>query len=180
MPSKKAMQGKDRGQIEQDVIDPGINMEPLHCESSIYIDRPIGEVFEFLANPSVKPEELTPLEDWVEERDEVRGVGAERRATVEFAARVLEYVARCTEYEPPHRLSSQFEGDLEGNETWQLVSESSGTRVQLTLNFVRPEWTPAYLRDKTTADRWGQMLVDQTLANVKAALEQPAHRANDA
>lgn len=149
-------------------------MEPIHCEGSIYINHPIEEVFEFLANPSVKPEELTPLEDRVEEREEVRGVGAERRATVEFAARVLEYVARCTEYKPPHRLSSRFEGDVEGNETWQLVPEGSGTRAQLTIDFVRPEWTPAYLRNNTTADRWGRMLVDQTLANVKAALEQAA------
>lgn len=148
-------------------------MKPIHCEDSTYIDRPITEVFEFLANPSIKQEKLTPLEDQVIKQNELRGLGAVSRATVEFAARQLEYLTRCTEYEPPHRLTRQFEGDLEGSERWQLTTENTGTHAQLTLHLVRPDWTPAYLRDNTTANRWGHMWVDQTLANIKSALEQP-------
>jgi hypothetical protein len=121
-------------------------MKLLHYEGSISIDRPMDAVFEFLANPDIDLEVLTPLEDRIVERQEVQGIGAECRTTVELAARELQYLARCTEYEPPHRLASQLEGDVEG----------------------------ADLRDNMTAERWGQRLVDQTLANVKTFLEQPA------
>jgi uncharacterized protein YndB with AHSA1/START domain len=152
-------------------------MKPLHCKGSTYIDQPVAEVFEFLANPKINPEELTPLEDEVTERDQMPGIGTETHMTVEFAARELKYVARCTEYKPPHRLVSQLEGDMmEGTEAWDLASQRDGTRAYLTLELIRPEWTPAYLRDDITADRWGQMLVDQTLANVKSAVERPADK----
>lgn len=65
---------------------------------------------------------------------------------------------------------------MEDTETWRLAPEGPGTQAQLALVLDRPEWTPAYLRDDTTADRWGQMLIDQTLTNVKTTLEQSSER----
>ncbi|MDQ4075454.1 MAG: SRPBCC family protein [Chloroflexota bacterium] len=144
----------------------------IHAEGSTRIERSVGEVFEFLCNPSIDLAELTPTEDRVTEWSEIRGVGSVRRFTVEIAARQLDYSARCVEFEPPHRLGAQLEGELEGSQVWELTPEAGGTHAQLTIDIVKPQWTPAYLRDETTAARWGQMLVDQTLANVKSALEQ--------
>lgn len=147
-------------------------MDTLHAEGSTYIDRSEREVFEFLCNPDVDPAELTPMEDEVTEWSPTQGIGSVCRSTIEFAARELESVARCIEFEPPHRLSLRLEGDLEGTQQWWLSPENGGTRIQLTLDLVKPRWMPAYLRDETTAARWGQTLVDQTLENVKSALEK--------
>lgn len=35
----------------------------------------------------------------------------------------------------------------------------------------RPQWTPEHLRDERVAKKWGQMLADQRLKNVKSAPE---------
>ncbi|MBI3943153.1 MAG: SRPBCC family protein [Chloroflexi bacterium] len=147
-------------------------MDQLHCDGSIYINRPIDEVFDFICNPDVDLAELTPMEDEVTESNVIRGVGATIRLTVEFAARKLTYVCRCVEYTPPHRLAQEFEGELEGMQTWHLRPEGEHTLAHLMIDLVLPKWTPAYLHDKTTAEHWGQMLVDQTLNNVKSAIER--------
>jgi carbon monoxide dehydrogenase subunit G len=146
-------------------------MDTLHAEGSILVNHSAGDVFEFLCNPHVDPAELTPFEDRVTERSETPGVGAVLRTTVELAARELDCLARCVEFEPPHRLAMRLEGDLEGTQTWCLSPEGTGTVVQLDIRIAAPEWLPAYLRDETAASRWTQMLVDQTLENVKTALE---------
>ncbi|MFQ5593634.1 MAG: SRPBCC family protein [Anaerolineae bacterium] len=146
-------------------------MDALHAEGSTLINQPAGDVFEFLCNPHVDPAELTPFEDRVTERSETPGVGAVLRTTVELAARKLDCLARCVEFEPPHKLAMRLEGDLEGTQTWRLSPEGEGTVVQLDIRIVAPEWLPAYLRNERTASRWAQTLVDQTLANVKTALD---------
>ncbi|MSP12256.1 MAG: hypothetical protein EXR62_04775 [Chloroflexi bacterium] len=147
-------------------------MDQLHCDGTTYIDRPMDEVFDFICNPKVDRAELTPMEDKVTESHIVSGVGSTIRMTVEFAARKLTFVSRCVEHNPPQRLTQQFEGDLEGTQTWNLETEGAGTLVHLVINLLLPTWTPAYLKDKTTAEHWGQMLVDQTLDNIKSAIEQ--------
>lgn len=149
-------------------------IETLRAEGNTFINRSVGEVFEFLCNPDIDPVELTPFEDWVTERSESPGIGSVLRTTVEFAARELDCVARCVDFEPPHRLGMRLEGDLEGMQSWHLASEDAGTRAHLSIEMVKPEWLPAYLQDEKTAGRWCHMLVDQTLVNVKTTLEKSA------
>ena len=148
-----------------------IDMDRFQAEGNTLIRRSPDDVFKFLCYPDVDPADLTPMEDRVVEWQEMQGVGALSRMTIELAARELDCVCRCTEFEPPHRLATRLEGDLEGTQTWRLASENGGTRLHLSLDIARPEWTPAYLRDEQVAKNWGQTLVDQTLENVKAALE---------
>lgn len=143
----------------------------FQAEGSTRIRRAPDEVFRFLCNPDVDPADLTPMEDRIVEWQEMQGVGSLCRMTIELAARELECVSRCIEFEPPHRLATRLEGDLEGSQTWRLAKENGDTRLQLSLDVARPEWTPEYLRDEQAAKNWGQMLVDQTLENVKSALE---------
>jgi hypothetical protein len=88
---------------------------------------------------------------------------------MEIAARQLEYSVWCTEFEPPRRLTCQLQGDLQGGSIWRLRPDGEGTRAELILDIALPRWTPAYLRDETIGARWGEMLVNQYLANVTAA-----------
>lgn len=143
----------------------------FQSEGSTLIRRAPDEVFTFLCDPDVDPADLTPMEDRVVEWQDRRGVGSQCRMTIELAARELECVSRCIEFEPPRKLVTRLEGDLEGTQTWRLKGEDGDTRLHLSLDLARPAWTPEYLRDEQTASNWGQMLVDQTLENVKSALE---------
>ncbi len=147
-------------------------MDRFYAEDSVSIERPPEDVFRFLSTPPVERAELTPLEEMVLGDEDITGVGAVVRTTLEFAARELHYVARCTRYDPPHRLELRFEGDLQGTQAWHLTPEGTGTRASMTLDIVEPVWTPAYLRDRITAEHWTKMLVDQTLSNVKAGVER--------
>lgn len=149
-------------------------METLRADGDTIINRPIEQVFEFLCNPDVDPAELTPMEDRFIEWNERRGIGTICRSTIEFAARELDCIARCVEFEPPQRLGMRLEGDLHGMQVWHLSREDDATRAQLSIDIEKPEWTPAYLRDQDTAAHWGRTLVEQVLENVKSALETPS------
>lgn len=150
-------------------------MDTIHGEGAIHINRSPDEVFEFLCDPDVDPAELTPLEDRITDWQALCEVGSTSRVMIEFAARKLNCLARCTAFEPSRLLATRLEGDLEGEQVWQLAPESGGTRLHLALDFVEPVWLPTYLQDDTTAARWGERLAEATLANVKAALEGTTH-----
>lgn len=146
-------------------------MERFEAEGSTVIARSREAVFTFLCQPDVDPAELTPMEDRVVEWERTKGVGAVSRTTIEFAARELDVTSTCIEFDPPRQLAVALSGDLEGRQVWRLAEEDGGTRLHLDLDLARPEWTPQYLKDEQVAENWGQMLVDQTLENVKGALE---------
>jgi len=148
-----------------------MDTDRFQAEGNTRIARSPDEVFRFLCDPDVDPADLTPMEDRVVEWQKMEGVGSLCRMTIELAARELECVSRCIEFEPPHKLATRLEGDLEGTQTWRLANEDEDTRLHLSLDMARPQWTPEYLRDERVAGNWGQMLVDQTLENVKSALE---------
>jgi carbon monoxide dehydrogenase subunit G len=146
-------------------------MDRLYAERDTYIERPPQEVFAFLCDPNVDQAEITPFEDRVTEQSTEPGVGAICRTTVELAARDLDCISRCIEFDPPRRLVMQLEGDLTGRQAWELEPQDNGTRAHLTVDIVAPTWLPQYLRDDRTAANWTTMLADQTLQNVKSALE---------
>ena len=144
----------------------------LKAGGSTYINRPLNETFEFLCNPAVEPTDLSPFEEKMVEREALWGVGATCRSIIELAARELSCTTRCVEYEPPRRLATRLEGDLEGHQNWILSAENGGTRAELSLEFTAPKWLPGYLHDEVNAARWSQTLVEQTLTRVKTALEK--------
>lgn len=146
-------------------------MDRLYAERDAYIQRTPQDVFAFLCNPDVDQAEITPFEDRVTEQSREPGVGAICRTTVELAARDLDLISRCVEFDPPRRLVMQLEGDLTGRQAWELEPEDGGTRAHLTIDIGAPDWLPQYLRDDRTAANWTTTLADQTLDNVKSALE---------
>lgn len=148
-------------------------MDKLQGQADVFINRSREETFKFLCDPDVDPAELTPFEDKIIEGGTTHGVGYVCRTTIDLAARELDCTTRCIEYDPPRRLVTRLEGDLEGTQAWELRPENDGTRAQLSFEVVKPEWLPAYLKDKTTGARWSQRLVEQTLENVKTTLEGP-------
>lgn len=145
-------------------------MERFQAEGSVFLAREPGEVFGFLCDPAVDAAELTPMEDRVVAGQGTKGVGSTTRTTVELAARELDVVSRCVEFEPGQKLALGLEGDLQGSQVWQMAAEGDGTRLHLALDIERPAWTPAYLQEEQAAQNWAQMLVDQTLENVRRAL----------
>lgn len=148
-----------------------MDTERFQAEGSTVIGRSRQAVFAFLCDPGVDPAALTPMEDEVVAWQETKGVGSVTRTTIELAARELEVTSTCVEFEPPQQLGLRLEGDLQGTQRWRLEEADSGTRLYLALDIARPEWTPQYLKQEQVAQNWGRMLVDQTLENVKAALE---------
>ncbi len=147
-------------------------MNSLHVQGNTHINLPAGQVFAFLCHPTVDRAHLTPLECRTAEGGGVYGPGFVARMEIEIAARQLEYSVWCTEFEPPRRLTCQVQGDLHGGSAWRLRPDGEGTRAELILDITLPRWAPAYLRDETIGTRWGEMLVNQWLTNIRAACSQ--------
>ena len=142
------------------------------AQSSTFINKPVTIAFDFLCDPPVEQTALSPLEEKMIKQAPLRGIGAACQSVIELAARKLNCTTRCIEYAPPQRLVTRLEGDLQGIQDWHLSAENGGTRLQLRFEFTMPEWLPAYLHNNVNATRWSEMLVEQTLARVKTALEQ--------
>lgn len=145
-------------------------MERFQAEGSTFIGRSVREVFAFLCDPDVDAAALTPMEDRVVEGEGTKGVGSVTRTTIELAARELDVTSRCVAFEPPHKMAMSLEGDLQGSQMWEMAQEGDGTQLHLALDIERPDWMPQYLQEEQAAKNWAQMLVDQTLENVKMAL----------
>jgi uncharacterized membrane protein len=107
--------------------------EMVKVETSVVINRPIGEVFEFVVNPESGPQ----WESWLlEARKTSRGpmgVGATWQEVRQFLGRRIESTNEVTEYEPNKRFwfkSASGPFPVEGGYTFEPIE--GGTRVTVT------------------------------------------------
>ena len=142
----------------------------VRAGGSVLIAARIEAVFKFISNPDTRLNGISPLEVHIETQGE--SVPESRyQGELKIAGRVLRYQARTSVYEPPARLVMEMDGDITGEQVYNLAQEANATRLNLDLQYaVPPEW-PSYYREEPTRTRFAETLVSQTLANIQAALE---------
>ncbi len=100
----------------------------VKMEFSIHIDRPVAEVFEYLADPTKLPE-WSPMFDEAKPSETPIRVGTKVQTRAKFLGRKLESSYEVIEYEPNKRFVTKTDRPfpLERADTYE--SEGGGTRV---------------------------------------------------
>ena len=142
----------------------------VRAGGSVLITAPIEAVFKLISDFDTRVNAISPLEAHAETQGEP-GLESRYQGELKIAGRVLRYDARASVHEPPTLLVVEMEGDVSGEQVFNLAEEVNATRLNLELQYlVLPEW-PSYYREEPTRTRFAETLVSQTLANIQAALE---------
>ena len=104
-------------------------MASLDAEVTIYVDRPVDEVFEFVSDPE-------NMSRWIEYVAEAGysdgaepGVGATYKVKYTYGRRVSDLTMQITEFEPPTRFGYMtVKGPYPIRAAYTLASEGRGTR----------------------------------------------------
>ena len=155
--------------------------EPIEvqAEDSVLITVPIEAAFKFVSDPETFVYAITPLEAHRDAQGEL-GLGSLSRCEIKIAGRVLLIETRIAVLEPPTRLVVEMHGGLSGEQSFSLIEEADHTRLNLVLKYVVPPSWPSYYREEPTRTRFAETLVAQTLANIRAALEEGPANTNRA
>ena len=104
----------------------------MQTQSSVEIDRPIDEVFEY-TNKNVAQWSMSVVEDNVIESKNDGGIGTTFQCITEEKGRRMEFHGLVTKYEPPTRSAVRLNGqhfDIEA----EYIFEDLGGRTRLTQN----------------------------------------------
>ena len=143
----------------------------VRAGGSVLIAARIETVFKFISNPHTRLDAGSPLEVHIETQGE-SVLESRYQGELKIAGRVLRYDARTSVHEPPTRLVVEMEGDVSGEQVFNLAEEANATRLNLDLQYSVPPELPSYYREEPTRTRFAETLVSQTLANIQAALEK--------
>jgi hypothetical protein len=154
-------------------------MTRFAVQGRIEIDVPPEVAFDYLCDPRHEAD-VTPLEDRLVAPPDsapatgraIECVGSVCTFRLDIAARTVEYRSRCRAYERPHRLTMDMDGALEGTQEWTFAPRGDGSEVTLAMDMAMPAFMHPYLQEPVAAEHWGQMLVDETLVNLKGQLEE--------
>ena len=101
-------------------------------ESSLFINRPPQEVFDFLTNPANDPQWRSSAVsgEWTSEGPV--GVGSTFRSVDKFLGRKIESTNEVTIWDPPNQFSSKsVGGSMPFEGTMKLESKENGTQLTL-------------------------------------------------
>lgn len=99
-------------------------------ESSVYINRPPQEVFDYLADPTNQPEWQDGVEsaEWTSEGPP--GVGATMKTVTKFLGRKIEAELEITSWDPPRQMGFKaLNGPIPFENTTILKAQGDGTLV---------------------------------------------------
>jgi uncharacterized membrane protein len=104
----------------------------IKVENSVIINRPIGEVFEFVSNIENLPQWAGPVLEAKQTSDGAVGVGATQTQVAQFLGRKIETSQEVTEYEPNKKFSTKTtSGPLPMEIHYILEPAAEGTKVTL-------------------------------------------------
>ncbi len=100
----------------------------VKMEFSIHIDRPVAEVFEYLADPTKLPEWASMFDEAIPSETPIR-VGTKVRTRAKLLGRQLESSYDVIEYEANKRFVTRTDKPFPLTRADTYQSEGSGTRV---------------------------------------------------
>ena len=147
-----------------------------HIEGEIVINRPVEEVFAFVADERNEPRYNPRMLSVQQTSSGPVGVGTRWRAEMATMRRSMPMTIDVTAYEPPRRLSSSTHlstMEIEGALSFESVPQGTRMRWQWDL---RPRGLLKLV--KPLVARMGQRQEQATWANLKRVLEAPAAAAS--
>ncbi|MCC7354478.1 MAG: SRPBCC family protein [Anaerolineae bacterium] len=143
----------------------------LIAEKSIVISCPAETIFDFIGSVGPQRMPVTPLQVQVISCSPLSH-GVVNRVMMNLAAHRVAYDMRCTEYIRPSRIACLMENGIDGELAWDLKPGGEGTRVDFRVEISVPPWAPSHFKEEPTRTRWVEWLAEETLANLKMAVEK--------
>lgn len=145
-------------------------------QSSVIIDKPIEEVFDYAASPHNGPAFIPNLNEnaninpaKVDGRNS--GIGQTFDWRFNMAGVDLRGKAEVTEYNRPNRVKIVSTGDSDSSWTYTFEEEGSGTKVNIALDYEFSENALKRLANKVVVDKLAQKTCEQMADNLKLILE---------
>ena len=139
--------------------------------SSITINKPIKEVFEYMASPHNGPAFVPNLNENTNIFPEKDGVGQKFDWRFNMAGVDLRGKAEVTEYAPPKKVVISSKGDADSTWTYKLEEANEGTKVLVEIEYELAETALQRIANKAVISKLTQKTVEQMLENLKVILE---------
>lgn len=139
--------------------------------SSITINRPIKEVFEYMASPRNGPAFIPNLNENTNIFPEKDGVGQKFDWRFNMAGVDLRGKAEVTEYTPPTKVVISSYGDADSTWIYTLEEADGGTKVSVEIDYELAETALQRIANKTVISKLAQKTTEQMLENLKIILE---------
>ena len=139
--------------------------------SSITINKPIKEVFEYMASPHNGPAFTPNLNENTNIFPEKDGAGQKFDWRFNMAGVDLRGKAEVTEYTPPTKVIISSKGDADSTWTYTLEEADGGTKVVVEINYEIAETALQRIANKMVINKLAQKTTEQMLENLKVILE---------
>ena len=139
--------------------------------SSITINKPIKEVFEYMASPHNGPAFIPNLNENTNIFPEKDGVGQKFDWRFNMAGVDLRGKAEVTEYSAPNKVVISSTGDADSSWTYSLEEVSGSTKVSVEINYELSETALQRIANKAVINKLAQKTTEQMLENLKVILE---------
>ena len=139
--------------------------------SSITINKPIKEVFEYMASPHNGPAFIPNLNENTNIFPEENGVGQKFDWRFNMAGVDLRGKAEVTEYVPPTKVVISSKGDADSTWTYTMTEAGGSTKVLVEIDYELAETAMQRIANKAVISKLAQKTTDQMLENLKVILE---------
>ena len=139
--------------------------------SSILINKPIEEVFDFTASPVNGPKFIPNLAENTNIKPEKPGVGQTLDWHFNMFGVSLRGNAKVTEFKMPHKVKIETDGNTKTTWIYTFEGESPGTKVSVDVEYELHGDVLRKFVDKMTVDKINQRSAQQMLENLKTILE---------
>jgi uncharacterized protein YndB with AHSA1/START domain len=139
--------------------------------STIIINKPIKEVFEYMASPHNGPAFIPNLNENTNIFPEEDGVGQKFDWRFNMAGVDLRGKAEVTEYVPPTKVVISSKGDADSTWTYTLAEANGGTKVSVEIDYELAATALQRIANKAVISKLAQKTTEQMLENLKVILE---------
>ena len=139
--------------------------------SSITINKPIKEVFEYMASPRNGPAFIPNLNENTNIFPEKDGVGQKFDWRFNMAGVDLSGKAEVTEYTPPTKVVISSKGDADSTWTYTLEEADGGTKVTVEIDYELAATALQRIANKMVINKIAKRTAEQMLGNLKVILE---------
>ncbi|MEI6222833.1 MAG: SRPBCC family protein [bacterium] len=139
--------------------------------ASIIINKPIAEVFEYMASPHNGPAFIPNLNENTNIFPEQDSVGQVFDWRYNMAGVDLRGKATVTEYSAPNKVVIESIGDANSNWTYALEEAVGGTKVSVVVQYNLSETALQRISNKVIIEKLSQQSTNQMLDNLKVILE---------
>lgn len=139
--------------------------------SSIIINKPIKEAFEYMASPHNGPAFIPNLNENSNIFPEKDGAGQKFDWRFNMAGVDLRGKAEVTEYVSPTKVVISSEGDADSTWTYTMEEANGETRVSVEVDYELSETALQRIVNKAVINKLAQKTTEQMLDNLKVILE---------